>query len=201
MEEMDLREIVRAVMFGKQKQANVQLDATVDILVNFFSTEYPNEMMLVKTPSDFTQIVTKYLQGLIESSDLEKKKSDRVYIKLLCGVESFAVLTSPDVVPVLDIHPADPDGDSPKILFRVTTFSAPLIEDDDNFPEPAISDTAYQSYAYEREPDDLLNAEAKVQEIIDKVAPLVPNDVAAQLGHDRMKMALYGAPTYFGRLE
>ena len=120
--------VVKRVLFGLQKQANVQNDVIVRIVSEVLSG---HGLITEDSEDGVRKGIQKYLQQAVDNPE---KYSDDLALALIAGDQSVANLNAPgpNVVYQEQVNP-----ESPKTIFRINKLSAQARR---SYPDAACTD-------------------------------------------------------------
>ena len=182
--------VVKKVLFGNQKQANVTNEAVVKIVARGIAEV--KTVSVLDSEESFATACKEYLQGCIDKT----VPVNETLVMLLAGEASLANINSdgPRVVSV-----DQPNPESPKVLFRVHMLGEEATVD--MSAESGEVNTAYAPVtthvstecAYDRD-DDLATRARKIK---DAILPLCPAAVVAEIPDNEYAQALCYAEYYY----
>lgn len=185
------KEVVKAVLFGKQKQANVINDGVVAIVGRGIAEATTGESAL-STELNFVNAVTAFLDKCIDDG----KPVNSVILMLLGGEQSLLALQEDGPKTVI-AESAGPD--TPKYHFGISKIGAMSEATPADLgmgtASASTEDMPKQSSEPGFIPDDL-SYTAQRDFLIKKIVPLVPEAVKAELSSP-VEQALVGAQWYF----
>lgn len=175
---------VKAVLFGKQKQANVINDSVVKIISTALSKAYPG------TNFDSEDSVIAAIEQFLNDGMNFQCHDDQV-IMLLIGPESFNVFKSegPKVVVT-----NQPNPESPKRTFRIYALGnvdEATVEVNAGGPVLITPDLLPITDGVEKE-----NYKTRVEDLLKQIQPLVPEAVKKEL-EDPYQQALCCAEYFY----
>lgn len=185
------KEVVKAVLFGKQKQASVINDGVVAVVGRGIAEATTGEDALA-SEENFVKAVTSFLDTCIS----EGRPVNTIILLLLGGEQSLLALQSEGPKSII-AESAGPE--TPKFYFGISkigeVFDAPAADLSAGVTSVSTADTQSSVSEPGFIPDDL-SYSAQRDFLIKKIVPLVPEAVKAELSSP-VEQALVGAQWYF----
>ncbi len=183
------KEVVKAVLFGKQKQASVINDGVVAVVGR--GIEEVTSGSALQSETDFVEAVRSFLQSCID----EGRAINSILLMLLGGEKSLVTLQA-DGPKVVRCESAGPD--TPKFYFGILPLGEEPerpVGDFSGMMNAPISDGISRPTEPGFIPDDL-SYSAQRDYLVKTIVPLVPEAVKKELSSP-VEQALVGAQWYF----
>lgn len=177
-------EVVKHVMFGLQRQANVINDAVVKIIARGI-VNFNGDDSCLASENIFADTVVSFLNKAVADNNV----SDETLLMLIAGEQSLACLKAEGPKMVTSDYISD---DSPKRNFRITMLGSASVDNSYDVDIKKPEGPVLQAYDGHE-----LTYREQAEKLKDDILPIVPEAMRAEISDNDYMLALCAAPYYF----